>query len=127
MDAISSLISSSISNISTNQLPSTTGGVDPTQQVSGDEFLGRLEKLKSMKSEQIDKMAKDFESVFVSMLLKEMRNTLDTGDGGLFGSEQSDTFGGMFDQFMGEHMADSSPLGIADAIKGYLKNKPLEA
>ena len=84
-----------------------------------------MERLKSLNAKEAEKMGKEFESVFVSMLLKEMRNTLDQGEGGLFGSEQSDTFGGMFDQFMGEHLADSSPLGIADAIKSYLNNKPV--
>ena len=88
-------------------------------------FAERMEKLQSMDAEQAQKLGKEFESVFVSLLLKEMRNTLDQGEGGLFGSEQSDTFGGMFDQFMGTHLADSSPLGIAGAIEGYLKNKPM--
>ena len=72
----------------------------------------------------IEGAAREFESVFLSLLLKEMRNTLDSKDGGLFGSEGSDTFGGMFDMFMGQHLAEAQPLGIADAIKTYFDNSP---
>ena len=75
-------------------------------------------------NQRAEKIGSEFESIFVSLLLKEMRNTLDQGEGGLFGSEQSDTFGGMFDLFMGQHIATASSLGIADAINNYLKNKP---
>lgn len=85
-------------------------------------------QLLSQGSEQqrIDGAAQEFESVFLSLLLKEMRNTLDTKDGGLFGSEETDSFGGMFDMFMGQHLAEAQPLGIADAIKTYFDNSPKE-
>ena len=85
----------------------------------------KLSQLKEASEKQAEQVGMEFESVFVSLMLKEMRNTLDSGEGGLFGSEQSDTFGGMFDQFMGQHLAEASPFGIADAIKSYLKNVPL--
>jgi Rod binding domain-containing protein len=94
---------------------------------SGPELTSRAEALEPGKGKsQIEKMASEFESVFVSLMLKEMRNTLDSGEGGLFGGEGSDTFGGMFDLFMGQHLAEASPLGIADAIKGFLNNIPRE-
>lgn len=70
----------------------------------------------------LESAAKEFESVFLSMMLKEMRNTLDQQEGGLFGKEGSDTFGGMFDMFMGQHLADAQPLGIANAIKTYTQS-----
>lgn len=57
---------------------------------------------------------KEFEGVFLSMMLKEMRSTLDGG--GFFGEETSDTYGGMFDMFVGQDLAESSPLGIADMM-----------
>ncbi len=121
MDSISA---AGAANYSAVQVPASVAGSN-TNQVSDVGFAERMERLKSLNAKEAEKMGKEFESVFVSMLLKEMRNTLDQGEGGLFGSEQSDTFGGMFDQFMGEHLADSSPLGIADAIKSYLNNKPV--
>lgn len=97
----------------------------PASLASGSqvELTSKLDSLKRGES-QIDKMANEFESVFVSLMLKEMRNTLDDGEGGMFGGEGSDTFGGMFDMFMGQHLAESSPLGIADAIKGFMNNMP---
>ena len=61
----------------------------------------------------MESVGKDFESVFLSMMIKEMRNSL---DGGFFGEESSDTYGGMFDLFIGQHLADSKPLGIADML-----------
>jgi len=122
MDSISNSVAS---HLTASQLPAALNDGNSQNAISGDGFAERMDMLKSMNEEQADKMGKEFESVFVSLLLKEMRNTLDTGEGGLFGSEQSDTFGGMFDQFMGEHLADSSPLGIAGAIKGYLQNQPM--
>ena len=73
-------------------------------------------------NDQIENVARDFESIFISLLLKEMRSTLDPEQGGLFGSEGTDTFGGMFDLFMGQHLAESQSFGIADAVKSYFKN-----
>jgi len=84
-------------------------------------------KINEFKKEQIEHVANEFESVFLSMMLKEMRNTLDQKEGGLFGGEGSDSFGGMFDLFMGQHLAASQPLGIADAVRSYLGNDPEQA
>lgn len=78
-----------------------------------------LDAAAKAKMAELDSAAQEFESVFLSLMLKEMRSTLDQKDGGLFGGESSDTFGGMFDMFMGQHLADAQPLGIADAIKSH--------
>lgn len=75
--------------------------------------------------EKIQQVAEGFESMFLSLLLKEMRNTLDESGGGLFASDQSDTYGGMFDMFMSQALAESRQLGIADAVEKYLANKPI--
>jgi Rod binding domain-containing protein len=64
---------------------------------------------------RLEKTAGEFEGLFLSLLLKEMRGTLQNG--GFFGEEGSDTFGGMFDLFLGQHLAKSTPLGIADMIR----------
>ena len=61
----------------------------------------------------IESVGKDFESVFLSMLVKEMRQSLDQG---FFGEETSDTYGGMFDLFIGQSLAQSKPLGIAEML-----------
>lgn len=80
--------------------------------------MAKLEKMGS--PDAMQKAASDFESVFVSLMLKEMRNTLDSENGGLFAGEGSDTFGSMFDMFMGQHIAASKPLGIGQAIETYM-------
>ena len=64
---------------------------------------------------QQEELAAQFEGMFVSMLLKEMRATL---EGGLFGGEQSDTYGALFDMYLGQHLADSGALGIRDLLLG---------
>ncbi len=62
-----------------------------------------------------EKVAKDFESVFNSMMLSEMRKSLEPGS--LFGEDSGDVYGGMFDQFLGQHMADSGGIGLAKMVR----------
>jgi Rod binding domain-containing protein len=57
-------------------------------------------------------LAEQFEAVFVSMLIKELRQST-SEDGGLFAGDRSDTFGGMFDSFMGEHIAAGGGIGLS--------------
>lgn len=65
--------------------------------------------------------AQGFESVFLSMLLKEMRQTL--GPGSLFGNDSSDIYGGLFDQFMSQHLAQGKGMGLAQALMRQLDPK----
>ena len=65
--------------------------------------------------------AQGFESVFLSMLLKEMRQTLEPG--GLFGHDNSDIYGSLFDQFMGQHLAQGKGMGLAQALIRQLEPK----
>ena len=120
-----SLIGSGLAGGNLNTASFDASGLGAGLSLSTPELEMQLEELKSATAKRAESVGQEFESVFVSLLLKEMRNTLDTGEGGLFGSEQSDTFGGMFDQFMGQHLAEASPLGIANAIESYLKNAAL--
>lgn len=62
----------------------------------------------------------EFEAVFVSLMLKQMRSSM-TEDG-LFGGDSSDTYGGIFDLYMGKHIAGSQPLGIGEMIKSYTES-----
>lgn len=59
-------------------------------------------------------VAQDFESVFASMMLKEMRQSLEPGS--LFGQDSGDIYGGLFDRMMGEEMTRGSGLGMASMI-----------
>lgn len=63
--------------------------------------------------------AQGFESVFLSMLLKEMRQTLEPGS--LFGNDSSDIYGGMFDQFMAQHLSQGKGMGLAHALMKQLE------
>ncbi len=66
----------------------------------------------------VDKVATGLESMFFSLLVKEMRETLEPGT--LFGEDQGDVYGGLFDQFLGEHLAHSGALGIAAMVRKQL-------
>ncbi len=69
-------------------------------------------------------MGTEFESVFLSMMLKEMRKSLDEG---FFGGDSSDSFGGMFDLFIGQHLAQSNPTGIGDLVlQQYSQGQPTD-
>jgi flagellar protein FlgJ len=67
---------------------------------------------------KIEQIARGFESMFFSMLCKQMRDTLEPNT--MFGDDQGDVLGGLFDQFMGEHMAQGGALGIAAMVRKQL-------
>jgi flagellar protein FlgJ len=60
--------------------------------------------------------AKEMEATFLSMLLKEMRQTLDESDGGFFPGDTGDVQGGLFDLYLGRHLADVGGVGMAAAL-----------
>ena len=64
----------------------------------------------SGKSEKVQKVIEEFEGVFMSMMIKQLRET-DSGEG-FFPGDHSDTYGGMFDMFMGQHLARGSQTGL---------------
>ena len=70
--------------------------------------------------ESLSAVGKEFESVLLSTLLKNMRSTV--SENGLFAGDDSDTFGSMFDLFMSQHMASTNPLGIGQMIESFLAN-----
>ncbi|MEO2030916.1 MAG: rod-binding protein [Planctomycetaceae bacterium] len=55
------------------------------------------------------------EAVFISMLIKELRTA--GLEEGLFAGDASDTFGGMFDTFVGEELAKSGGIGLQRLFK----------
>jgi Rod binding domain-containing protein len=61
-----------------------------------------------------DAVARQVEGLFASLLLKELRG--DGREGGLFGGDSSDVLGGMFDQYMGQAIADAGGLGLRDYL-----------
>lgn len=69
----------------------------------------------SADSQAAAKVAQDFESVFASMLLKEMRQSLQPGS--LFGEDAGDIYGGLFDRFLGEQMTRGTGLGMSSMVR----------
>ena len=54
-------------------------------------------------------LGRQFESLFLTQIIKEMRQTLEPD--GLFGKDGGDVMGGMFDMFLGKHLAGGLGLG----------------
>ena len=69
----------------------------------------------SLKSTKVEKAIKDFEGLFLSMMIKELRQT-SSGDG-LFPGDASDTYGGMFDMFLGNELAAGKGLGLESVFR----------
>jgi Rod binding domain-containing protein len=60
-------------------------------------------------------IAQDFESVFASMMLKEMRQSLEPGT--MFGEDSGDIYGGLFDRHFGEQMTKGNGLGMRKMVE----------
>ena len=62
--------------------------------------------------------ARQFEEVFVRMMLQEMRKSVSTdAEGSLFGSGPgSSTYEGWFDTHMAEHLTGNRGIGLADVM-----------
>lgn len=74
-----------------------------------------------------DEVARQFESLFIQMMLKSMRQAGDSGfDGGLFDNSQSRMFRDMSDQQMAVDMAGAGGIGLAEVIKRQLGGDALE-
>jgi len=58
---------------------------------------------------------KQLEAVFISMMIKEMRKA--GSEEGLFAGDSSDTFGGLFDSFMSEELANAGGIGLQRLLK----------
>ena len=76
--------------------------------------VGRLNTQPKDKKELVD-TAKKLEGVFLSMMVKQMRQSM--SEDGLFGEgSHGEVLGGMFDQMMGEELSERSALGIAELV-----------
>jgi len=66
----------------------------------------------------VKEVAKQFESLFVSMMLKAMRDAVPKD--GLFNSNQMDSYQQMFDQQLAVDMAQGGGVGLAELIEQQL-------
>jgi Rod binding domain-containing protein len=71
-------------------------------------------------------MAMEFESLLIGDLLKTMRTSSLSEEGGLFPGDQSDTYGGIFDMYFGKFLAEHGGLGLADTLEKSLA-KPVDS
>lgn len=63
--------------------------------------------------------SRDLEATFLSLLIKQMRATLDPEEG-LFPGDPGDVQGGLFDLFMSKHLADGGGLGLAEYVEAMM-------
>jgi Rod binding domain-containing protein len=66
-------------------------------------------------------VGEQFESVFVSMLIKEMRQS--SSEDGMFAGDSADVYGGLFDTFLGQHLASQGTFGIAELVNQQISPK----
>ena len=69
-------------------------------------------------NEAVEEVAQQFEALFIQMMLKSMRDAVE--DGGLFGSDQLDTYEQMSDQQLALDMASKGGIGLAEALVAQL-------
>ncbi|MBI5364843.1 MAG: rod-binding protein [Planctomycetes bacterium] len=99
------------------------GSVLQARVATADAQLDAAAKLRSGSTTPAE-AAHKFESLFATLLVKEMRGTLSQG---FFGEgPQADVFGGWLDQFVGEAIAKDGGLHLADGVKRGLE-RTLEA
>lgn len=63
----------------------------------------------------VEKAAKQFESYFVQMMLKEMRKAQASSDG-LFSGPEMETFSGLFDQEIAGRISEGKGIGLASHL-----------
>jgi len=86
---------------------------------------------KNDQNKAVDKVAEQFESMFMHMMLKEMRKTVPESE--FFNTPGVKLFQDMQDQQIALEVAKGSPLGIADMLKtslernGHIKTEVIEA
>ena len=84
--------------------------------------LASLTRLKGQSKEDpkaaLHEVAKQFESVFVSMMMKAMRNTLPKD--GMLASNELENYQQMFDQQLSLDLSRNGGLGLADLIERQL-------
>jgi peptidoglycan hydrolase FlgJ len=90
-----------------------------TRSLEGLKRNARAERGSEEFNAAIDKVAVQFESVFLQMALKSMRDA--TPEGGLFDDSTSKTYQGMYDQELVQHLSGKG-LGLASEIARQLKS-----
>lgn len=86
--------------------------------------LGQLQNIKTEKNadEALKQVAREFESIFVNLMLKNMRSANEVfSEGGLFDSQQTKFYRDMYDQQLALSMSHGNGVGIAETLYRQLK------
>ena len=84
-----------------------------------------LAQTKGQTDEELLKACRDFESIFINQLFKEMRKTIPK-DGLIPTSQEEELFTGMFDEEVSKMISNSGRMGLADMLYQQLRDKSLE-
>ncbi len=85
--------------------------------------LGELrEAARQQSPEALRGVARQFEALFIGMMLDSMRAATESLDSGLFGSQESDLYQQLFDRQIAQKIAGGRGLGIAAAIERQLSH-----
>ncbi|MBI3188560.1 MAG: flagellar assembly peptidoglycan hydrolase FlgJ [Gammaproteobacteria bacterium] len=95
----------------------------PTNDVYTDfqGFTALRREASQQSPEAIKQVAKQFESIFVGMMLKSMRDTLP--EGGLFNSETERMYRDMFDKQLALNISNGKGIGLAAVIERQLSQQ----
>lgn len=83
--------------------------------------LSRRTPENKLKQDQIEEAANGFESIFLQMLLKEMRKSVDRASFLEGDSSALQMYEDLFDQHLTEALASQKTLGIGDLVRQYLE------
>ncbi|WGL60798.1 rod-binding protein [Pigmentibacter sp. JX0631] len=93
-----------------------------TNEISNEKPLSEFEKKKIEKLKEAQNVAKEFESIYLDMMIKSMRQTAKPEDE----SNAHDIFQSMLDGEYSKLMADSQNFGIRDLVLNWMKeNDPM--
>lgn len=81
-----------------------------------------LEKAGGQTDEELLKTCRDFESLFVNQMFKEMRKTIPK-DGLIPTSQEQELFTGMFDEEVSKMISNSGRMGLAEMMFQQLRDK----
>lgn len=75
-------------------------------------------------SETLRQAAQSFEALFYSLLIKQLRHSSQELGEGFFAGDQADIFGGLFDLYLGQFLAQRQQLGIGQLIERHYRHHP---
>jgi len=87
-------------------------------------FTALRNEAKGQSPEVIKKVAKQFESLFVQMMLKSMRDTMP--EEGILNSKQQRMYQDMYDKQISLNISSGKGMGLADVIERQLGGQPTE-